>query len=203
MSKTHIAVGIATTYLIMLPKTVSEFTVATVGGSIGGVVADIDVHINWENKYATNASLDALYGEILAIAISASALAVDYFIGGNVLKNIIKQDEISMLGAAMFIILAVIGELSKHRDRTHSLLACLLFSISVILIEPHIGLGFAIGYVSHLVIDLFNKKPIRILYPKKKGICFNLCYANRLGNKLFFLVGMFIIILYIISIFCN
>ena len=43
MSKTHIAVGIATTYLIMLPKTVSEFTVATVGGSIGGVVADIDV----------------------------------------------------------------------------------------------------------------------------------------------------------------
>lgn len=196
MGKTHIAVGIATAYLIMQPKTISEFAVATAGGSIGGVMADIDVHIDRSNKYALKASLDALYGEILAIAISIGALAGDYFTGGNVLRGIIEQWKPSVVGALMFIALTVIGEKSKHRDRTHSLLACALFSISVALIEPHIGIGFAVGYASHLIIDLFNKAPVRILYPKPGGICFKRCYADRLGNELFLVGGVFIIILY-------
>lgn len=197
MGKTHIAVGIAMAYVIMLPKTVSEFAVATVGGSIGGVMADIDVHINQSSSFAAKASFDALYGEILAIAISISALAGDYFTGGNILKNCIEQRAISVIGVVIFIVLTVIGKCSKHRDKTHSLLACILFPISVFLINPYIGLGFAIGYGSHLIIDLFNKSPIRILYPMKKGICFKLCYADRLGNELFLVSGVFIIVLYV------
>ena len=45
MGKTHIAVGIAAAYLITHPQTAPEFIIATVGGSIGGVMADIDVKI--------------------------------------------------------------------------------------------------------------------------------------------------------------
>ncbi len=73
MGKTHIAVGIAAAYAVMHPQTVPEFIIATVGGSLGGVMADIDVKIDTSNKFAAKASLDALYGEILAIAISAGA----------------------------------------------------------------------------------------------------------------------------------
>ena len=72
-----------------------------------------------------------------------------------------------------------------------------LFSVSVFLIEPHIGIAFAIGYASHLIIDLFNKSPIRILYPLKKGICFKLCYADSLGNELLLVGGVFIMVAYV------
>ena len=197
MGKTHIAVGIAAAYAITQPKTMPEFVIATAGGSIGGVMADIDVKIDASNKYALKASLDALYGEILAAAIAAGSLASDYFTGGSILQEMISSLPRFTAGVVLFIILTVIGELSKHRDRTHSIIALALFSLSVFLIEPHIGLAFAIGYSSHLIIDLFNKMPVRILYPLKKGICFKLCYADRLGNELLLIGSVFIMVLYI------
>lgn len=196
LGKTHIAVGIAAAYGIMQPKTAPEFVVATVGGSIGGIMADIDVRIDRSNKYALKASIDALYGEILAVAISACALAGDYLGGGNILQGIVGHWQLSAIGAAMLIALIAIGELSKHRDRTHSLLACVLFSASALLIELNIGLAFAIGYGSHLLIDLFNKSPVRLLYPLKKGVCFKICYADRFGNELFLVLGVCAIVLY-------
>lgn len=196
MGNTHIAVGIAATYAIMQPKTVPEFVVATVGGSIGGVMADIDVKIDKSNKYSLKASIDALYGEILAVAISVCALLGDYFAGGRILRRIVEEYQTTIVGMIMLAVFMVVGELSKHRDRTHSLLACAAFSFAVFIIDLHIGLAFAIGYGSHLAIDLFNKSPIRILYPFKRGICFKICYADRLGNELFLVVGVCTIVLY-------
>lgn len=198
LGKTHIAVGTATAYAITQPHTVPEFIIATVGGSIGGVMADIDVKIDTSNKFAAKASLDALYGEILATVIAIGALAGDFLTGGSIIQNIIANLPSFIIGAMIFIALTIIGEKSEHRDKTHSLLALALYSVSVILIEPRIGLAFSIGYGSHLLIDLFNKRPIRILYPVKKGICFKVCYADRLGNELFLASGVFIIELYII-----
>ncbi len=197
MGKTHIAAGIATAFVLMQPKNVSELAIATVGGSIGGVMADIDVKIDRSNKYAKNASMDALYGEILAIVISISVLLSDFLSGGYVIPSIANHWQMSVIGLALFFILTVIGEHSKHRDKTHSALAWTLFSISVVLIEPGIGLAFAIGYGSHLILDLFNKSPIRLFYPREGGICFKVCYANQLGNELFLAGGVFIMTLYI------
>lgn len=196
MGKTHIAVGIAVAYLITQPKTATEFVAATVGGSIGGIMADIDVKIDRSNKIAQKASMDALYGEILAIAISVCALTGDYFSGGRIIQTIIDHWQTALIGAVMFIALTVIGEVSKHRDRTHSLLALVLFSTSTFFISFPIGLTFSIGYASHLLIDLLNKSPIRILYPLKKGICIKVCYADRLVNELLLIGGVSIITLY-------
>ena len=168
MGKTHIAVGIATAFAIMHPKTMQEFIISTVGGSIGGVMADIDVKIDTRNKFAAKASLDALYGEILAIAISATSLTANYFTGGTILQGMTENIPKFIIGTVLLIALIIIGEISKHRDRTHSIAAWGLFSISVFLIEPNIGIAFAIGYGSHLLIDLLNKSPIRLLYPLKK-----------------------------------
>ncbi len=203
MGKTHIAVGIATAFAIMHPKTMQEFIIYTVGGSIGGVMADIDVKIDTRNKFAAKASLDALYGEILAIAISATSLTANYFTGGTILQGMTENIPKFIIGTVLLIALIIIGEISKHRDRTHSIAAWGLFSISVFLIEPHIGIAFAIGYGSHLLIDLLNKSPIRLLYPLKKGFCLKLCYADRLGNELILIIGAVFIVSYIFYILCS
>lgn len=198
MGKTHIAVGIAAAYMIMQPKSTTEFVVATVGGSIGGIMADVDVKIDRSNKFAQKASMDALYGEILAIAISICALIGNYFTGGQVIQNIIFHWHTALIGAVIFIVLTVIGEISKHRDRTHSILALALFTVAVALISIPIGIAFLIGYGTHLLIDLLNKSPIRMLYPLKKGICFKVCYADRLGNELLLVGGVGVIVLYLL-----
>ena len=40
------------------------------------------------------------------------------------------------------------------------------------------------------VIDTFNKKPVPWLYPiRKKGFCFNVCYASKIGNSILMWAG--------------
>ena len=43
MSKTHFAVGLATSLAIIQPKTFNECAVAVIGGTVGGVLADNDI----------------------------------------------------------------------------------------------------------------------------------------------------------------
>ena len=118
----------------------------------------------------------------------------------NPLIEEIIQKPIFLLipGLIGFVTLTVIGEKSEHRDKTHSLLALILFSLCILLIHYSIGLAFAVGYGSHLVIDLINKKPIRLFYPLKMGFCLNLCYAGRFTNELLFSIGLAFSIAYYI-----
>ncbi len=202
MGKTHIAIGIATAYMITQPKTASELVAATVGGSIGGVMADIDVKIDRSNMFAQKASIDALYGEILAIAISVSALTWEYFFSGQIIQSILPYWQKALVGMLLFIALTIIGKFSKHREKTHSLLALVLFSASVFLVSIQIGIAFTIGYATHLIIDLFNKSPIMLLYPLKKGFCFKICYADQAGNEMLLVCSACIILLFVLQRFC-
>ena len=199
MGKTHIAVGLAASMVLTLPKTKTEFIAAVIGGAIGGVLSDIDVKIDRSNKFAQKASMDALYGEICAIAIALAAIAADAMRGFSLINRVLAEWQTAAVGAVAFIVLTVIGELSNHRDRTHSILALVLFTIAVAFIDIPIGVAFFAGYLSHLLIDLFNKSPERLFYPLKKGICFKVCYADRLGNELFFAGGAAIVTLYTLS----
>ena len=104
-------------------------------------MADIDVKISRSNPYAKKASMDALYGEILAVAISICALLGDYFSGGQIIQTIISHRLLALIGAILFIVLTIIGETSSHRGKTHSLLALVLFSSSVFLISVPIGIA--------------------------------------------------------------
>ena len=51
------------------------------------------------------------------------------------------------------------------------------------------------GYISHIIIDLLNKKNVQVFFPIGKGFCFGLCYANKLGNKVLMYGGLGISIL--------
>ncbi|MDE7105458.1 MAG: metal-dependent hydrolase [Ruminococcus sp.] len=52
------------------------------------------------------------------------------------------------------------------------------------------ALRFAIGFGSHILLDCLNKKPVRVFFPVKKGICFKLCYAAKTANQAFLVVGI-------------
>lgn len=50
-------------------------------------------------------------------------------------------------------------------------------------------LYFAVGFLSHLVTDIFNKKKVRLLYPMRGGVSLGLFHAYGLANRIFFMVA--------------
>ena len=190
LSKTHIAIGIASSYMLLQPKTIPEFITATIGGSLGGVMADIDIKIDIRNKFAAKAALDALYGEILAILFTACMLFGDFWFHSGIIQSIGENLARSVAGAVFFVFFIFIGKISDHRGRTHSIAALILFSVSVSLINASVGVAFFVGYASHLIIDLLNRRPIRLFYPFKRGICLKLFYADRFANEVLYITGV-------------
>ena len=82
------------------------------------------------------------------------------------------------------------GFFQEHRKFTHSFLAMLLYTFAVFCIYPPFAKPFLIGYFSHIIIDLLNKKKVQIFSPLEFGICFGICYANKLGNKILMYCGL-------------
>ncbi|MBQ3421503.1 MAG: metal-dependent hydrolase, partial [Romboutsia sp.] len=56
-----------------------------------------------------------------------------------------------------------------HRTITHSLTLFffLLFLFSYLELNIFISSGFLIGYLSHIILDMFNKKGVQLFYPFK------------------------------------
>ena len=52
----------------------------------------------------------------------------------------------------------------------------------------------AAGFLSHMVLDLLNKKPVEIFYPYKKGVCLRLFSADGLANRLICTVSLVFVV---------
>lgn len=183
MGKTHVAIGMATAMVVMQPSNFSECIVAISGGVLGGVVADVDI-LNNDYKH------DALIGQILAVIISGILLTIDYFMKYGICESVnTRNKNIVIAGLIFYLLLYVIGFISAHRTFTHSFLAMVLFSIAILMICPKISLPYSIGYLSHLVLDSFNKKKVPFLYPIGDGFCLKLFYAGKIADKIFMWLG--------------
>ena len=171
MSKTHIAMGIALSMLITHPESSETCLLSIAGGTIGGVLADIDTLRNDSPKK------DALIGQVISLGISVVVFLLDYLFKLGICRSITERNKpLLIVGIILYIGFWIVGFLSEHRTFTHTLLAAILFSLSVFLICPNLTLPFVIGYLSHLILDLFNKKQIQLFFPLKPKFCFNVCY---------------------------
>jgi inner membrane protein len=87
-------------------------------------------------------------------------------------------------GLAGFVITCVFASGSGHRGFSHSLLAMALETICLWLIFPAVTVPFVIAFASHVLLDIMNKRSVRLLYPSKRGFCLGWFYADKLANKL-------------------
>lgn len=183
LGKTHYAVGLAASLAVMQPKTFTECAVAVIGGAVGGVLADNDT-------LRSDRRPDATIGQLLAFGTAALALLPDYVFHLGICRAIASTSGSSLYGAIGFVILYLIGVHSHHRTFTHSFLAFALYTAAVSLIHPPLRIPFATGYLSHLALDVLNKKAVSLFYPFGQGICLKLCYAGKTANKVFLYVGL-------------
>lgn len=182
MGRTHLAIGLATSLAVIRPGSLQECAVAVVGGAVGGVLADNDI---LDNDYHA----DALIGQLLAIGLVAITILFDYFFNLGICNTVCRQPLLPILGGVSFAVLYLIGFFSEHRTFTHSFLALALYSISAWLVYRPLVYSVSAAYLSHILLDVLNKKTVPILYPLDFGICLKLCYANRTANKVFMYGG--------------
>ena len=200
MAKTHYFVGMATSLLVVQPTDTKSVLLALMGGALGGVAADIDI-VELDNGYQDDKYKDdALIGQLLAFGTAGAVLLLDHFMNFGILESILGSDNVlSIAGAIMYLVLMAVGFGSKHRTFTHSFLAMILFSAAAYMILPWIVIPYATGYLSHLCLDILNKKRVPIFYPLGKGICLKLCYAKGAGNTFFMIVGIIGTVLLVIN----
>lgn len=79
----------------------------------------------------------------------------------------------------------------------HSFLAIALITIATYIVLPEGAIYMIISMMSHIILDMFNKKKVQILYPSNKGISLNICKANGMANSVLFKVSSILLTLYV------
>ena len=69
------------------------------------------------------------------------------------------------------------------------LLLMLLFSVAAAFVHVPFGAAVLVGYLSHLLLDLLNKRGIQLFFPFEARFCLRLCYAGKTANKVFTIIG--------------
>ena len=192
MAKAHIAAGMAAAFTVMRPESIPEALPVITGAALGCLICDLDC----ENPRERNES--SRYRIVMAV-VAAAALIEDHLIGAGMWSSAGKHGPyLWFAGFAAFVLICGFASISKHRGFAHSFLALALETASLWLVFPMTAKPFAIAFISHQVLDLLNKKPVRLFYPAKKGFSLGLFYADRLANKLVATGGMIWLVIVIL-----
>jgi inner membrane protein len=184
LGKTHLAVGIAASMLVVHPSTLPELVIGVGAAAVGAVISDIDVG-------TTESHRDADIISTIAVIAVVAVLVLDKVFNIGVYEILKERSNMArvILGALAFIGVCAFGKEQPHRSFMHSFLALIILSALVGVILPTAMPYFAVAFISHLATDLFNFKRVRLLYPLKGGISFHMFHAKGIANSVIFLAG--------------
>lgn len=187
--RAHVTVGITCALAILQPNTVPGFLCAAIGGAAGGFICDLD-------NAPKRASLDYRYEPdawqlvIFLLIFLAAVLGLDYYSGNGMVDFVLMNWAWPLwAGFAALIILITVGIRTPHRTFMHSIIAGILFSGSLYFCCRPLMYGFAIGFMSHLVLDIFNKEGSQYFWPIPLKFCFHLADADGTMNSVLEGVG--------------
>lgn len=187
LGKTHMAVGIAAALAITRPTTLAEIVLGVGIGGLGAVISDIDVGTSESHRDAD---------KIIAMAtITMIGIGVlDYFFHLGIWNRMKNNRAVyqMVIAGLVFIGICAYGKEKPHRSFMHSFLAMGMLSAVIAVIYPPAVIYFVVGFLSHLALDLFNYKRVRLFYPVKKGICFRMFHAHGMANEIAFITGVIV-----------
>ena len=182
MSRTHLSIGIAAS-LALAPATPEGLRFALIGGSLGSMICDID-------RSSEGTARDKSIGWLIAGIISAAAwLRETVFAGTGDTYRELLSDPWRLVCVAMLGGLLLFAINGAHRGFSHSLLMFFASSFFVFCISRRTSLFYAAAFLTHLLLDVLNKRPVRLLYPMRKGFCLDWFYCDGLANRILMLLG--------------
>lgn len=199
MGKTHSAVGVASALAVNMILSKGEPSVlgivsAVAVGSIGALLPDIDV-----SRSKSHNKVEKIITALIVTIIGLGA--IDWLFSVGLLNKIMRvSSQYSAISGLLLLIgICGFGMRTKHRTFMHSLLGLFLTSVCVYMIAPFFVPYFVAGFLSHVGIDLLNRRHVHMLYPiHGKGICFGCCGSNGTVNRVLGLSGTALSILLIV-----
>ena len=194
LGKTHVGAGMAASLLVLQPVSVAPLACALLGGALGGWISDIDVR-----------GAKLVRGTIVSVCVVALAFAsrflVEMFSEVEALQAMAPEmGPASVVGAALFALVTLLGSVTAHRTFTHSIVGCVLWYVAASLLWPQIAPAFGSGLCSHLILDLLNKAPkgsMRLFFPLKTRVCLDVCRADGFANALVWSTSVIVCVVYV------
>lgn len=184
LGKTHLAVAVASALAVAQPENLPILIAGTGAAAVGGLIPDVDVSSSKSHNQVEH---------IVALTVGAIVLTVvlDFVAGAGIRARLMGNANIAkiLIVSLIFIGICGYGAQTAHRSFMHSILACALLSVCILVLMPKVVPYFAVGYASHLFIDLFNKRGEKILFPFPSSFCLNLASSHGVANRLLFIVG--------------
>lgn len=197
--KTHLVVvtALASGLLLLNHNTSNSdiITTSIVLSALGAILPDIDTKHSIMRKM--------FYGTISAIGFM---IALIFYSNINP-KSLINWDEVTVpiiIGIFSFIGLLIYGFFSNHRTFTHTLLGLILFSLSIYMICNNLAytMYFAIGMLSHQLLDMLNKERIYWLNPiTKKDFALYSINSSGAISTMMFVAGLLVTICFTNQLF--
>ena len=184
LGKTHMAVGVTASMLLFQPNTLPELIFGAGAAAIGSVISDIDCSSSESSRRA-----DKIIFAAETIVIGIAAVEAHWHIG--LYQKLMSNSSVSriILACAAFLAICAYGKKTPHRSFMHSFLAGGLLSSSVAVFLPMLVPYFGAAFLSHLILDLLNRKGEQLFYPYQKRFSLGICSASGLINKIFLLCG--------------
>ena len=187
---THIVCANALALAFIRPDSPTSLLLTLGAATIGGTISDIDVSDKEHKKYIILYSIIALVS-VLVLGL----LELIFHIGIN--DWIINNSSYARINICLLLTIGLCyyGYLNPHRSFLHSFLGVFLLILLCYIGFRVAVIPFGIGIISHIILDLFNKKGLWLFYPMKKKFSLKLCVYN--GEVNFYLFNIFTTILII------
>ncbi|MCQ4923013.1 metal-dependent hydrolase [Tissierella carlieri] len=175
--KTHVVIGITAALTVSFGQPVENQLIVVLASAVSSLIPDLD-----HPKGKLNQKILLINNNFYRILFYLSL--------GSLFMYLYYSNQISVflyLGLISFLI-----GISSHRGFTHSIIGFLASTSIVTLGTVNYGLtsvysGFAIGYVLHIIADLFTTKGVKLFYPLKNNISFPIkIKTNSKAEKIIF-----------------
>lgn len=194
--KTHVVCANAIAIGLIRPDNISSLLITCGFASLGGLLPDVDLKDSTTDKL-----FDRLMTSLVTVIVMNFLLK--YFLDIDIYERIKELNIVFnyVISLVVFIIMGYLGSKFSHRSFTHSILGCFVYTFILSYgFDNNVLIPFLCGFISHIVLDLFNKKGVSLFYPCKGRFCFNLCESNGKTNKLLFIIFSCLIVLILILI---
>ena len=141
LGKTHMAVGVAASLLLLQPHTLPELILGAGTAAVGSVISDIDCRTSESSRRA-----DQIIFVLETIVIGIVVVEAHWHLG--LYQRLMSNSSVSriVLACAAFLAICAYGKKTPHRSFFHSFLAggLLMSSVGVFLaiLVPYFGIAF-------------------------------------------------------------
>lgn len=194
LGKTHFSVGMAAGIAICRPQTMPMLIAGAGLAAFGGTICDIDVETSDAHE-----QVDRML--VVAVIMVAAVVVMDFIFRVGIYRRLMANSNIArvIIGSLAFLVICAFGKEQPHRSFMHSFLALAMLSICVYIIFPDMTPYFMVGFMSHMFIDVFNRKREKLFWPVGKGFCLHWCSANGIVNKILFYVSTMAVVLFVLT----